>query len=83
MLADALSEVIDSAVGNELYLRRPERYGVNGGSHSFAEVGELARLRHETCIGFITGEGRLVLVPDSESTTHFSKEARLVVLSES
>lgn len=80
-LAAALSELIDSHVGNELYLRRPERYGLNGGAHSFAEVGELARLRSETCIGYITADGRLVLVPDSVSATHFSKDSRLVVLS--
>jgi len=40
-LAPALSELIDSCKGTELYLRRPERYGLNGGAHSFAEVGGL------------------------------------------
>ncbi len=38
LLAATLSELIDSAKGNELHLRRPERYGLNGGIHTFAEV---------------------------------------------
>lgn len=81
-LAAALSELIDSAKGNEVYLRRPERYGLNGGSHAFAEVGELARLRGETAIGYINAEGRLHLVPNSCSEAHYGKDARVVVLSE-
>ena len=125
LLAATLSELIDSAKGNELHLRRPERYGLNGGTHTFAEVcgagwmgrrgegrrraadlcsavctcclvcpalplthpalqvGELARLRGETCIGFISAGGEMHLVPDSCFSTNFPKGARLVVLSES
>jgi hypothetical protein len=83
LLAATLSELIDSAKGNELNLRRPERYGLNGGPHTFAEVGELARLRGETCIGFIAADGEVHLVPNSASVSEFPKAARLVVLSES
>lgn len=83
-LAAALSELIDSAKGNEVYLRRPERYGLEGGGwHSFAEVGELARLRQETAIGYIAGDGQLHLVPDSAAQLHFDKDSRVVVLSDS
>lgn len=66
------------------YLRRPTRYGLDG-THSFAEVCELARLRGETCIGFLTGgaDGRLVLVPEATSTADYNEDARIIVLSES
>jgi hypothetical protein len=82
-LAACLSELIDSCQGNELYLRRPERYGLNNGrTHSFAEVGELARLRHETALGFVTSDGKLVLAPASTDHAQFGKDSRIVVLSE-
>ena len=47
------------------------------------QVGELARLRGETCIGFISAGGEMHLVPDSCFSTNFPKGSRLVVLSES
>ena len=47
------------------------------------QVGELARLRGETCIGFISADGEVHLVPNSASATDFPKAARLVVLSDS
>ena len=47
------------------------------------QVGELARLRGETCIGFISAGGEMHLVPNSAYATDFPKGARLVVLSES
>lgn len=82
-LAAALSELIDSCQGNELYLRRPERYGLgSSAAHSWAEVSELARLRQETALGYIAPDGRLVLVPDSTVTMHYGRDARIVVLSE-
>lgn len=82
-LAAALSELIDSCKGAELYLRRPERYGLGSSTaHSWAEVSELARLREETALGYIGPDGRLVLVPDSTAAMHYGRDARIVVLSE-
>lgn len=46
------------------------------------QVGELARLRGETCIGYISEEGDVHLVPASAAALQFPKSARLVVLSE-
>ena len=82
LLADALSELIDTCKGNEVYLRRPERYGLNASSrpHSFAALCELARFRGETCLGFVTGDGKLVLAPDASHSTYLGKDARIVVL---
>ncbi|KAI3438204.1 hypothetical protein D9Q98_000641 [Chlorella vulgaris] len=80
-LAPALSELIDSCVcDNELYLRRPERYGLSGPGTSFAAVEELARFRGESALGYITGE-QLFLAPPSDSAPHFSsKDSRIIVL---
>ena len=46
------------------------------------QVGELARLRGETCIGYISQDGDVHLVPASAASLQFPKSARLVVLSE-
>lgn len=82
-LAAAFSELIDSCQGAELYLRRPERYGLGSSTaHSWAEVSELARLRGETALGYIGPDGRLVLVPNSAAAMHYGRDARIVVLSE-
>lgn len=51
-LAPALSELVDSTEGQEIYLRRPERYSLTSQrSVSFADVVERARLRRETALG--------------------------------
>jgi hypothetical protein len=81
-LAAALSELIDSSVGNELYLRRPERYGLGSAGASFAEVAELARFRGETALGYVSGD-QLHLVPSSGAAVHLSKDSRVVVLARS
>ncbi|GAB4818940.1 hypothetical protein N2152v2_005986 [Parachlorella kessleri] len=83
-LAPALSELIDNSIGQEIYLRRPERYSLDSGhSATFAEVVELARLRGETALGYVTGDGSLALAPEAMSRHHFTKSSRVVVMAES
>lgn len=51
-LAPALSELIDNSTGQEIYLRRPERYSLHPEQPTtFANVVELAKLRGETALG--------------------------------
>jgi len=45
-------------------------------------VCELARLRGETALGFTSADGKLVLVPDTSSSPHFTRDARIVVMAE-
>lgn len=82
-LAPALSELIDSTQGQEIYLRRPERYSLSTQAVPFAEVAELARLRGETALGYVSGDGSLVLAPDADSAHLYTPNSRVVVMAES
>eukprot|EP00891_Asterochloris_glomerata_P002795 jgi/Astpho2/2795/fgenesh1_pg.00050_%23_80_t len=81
-LAPLLSELVDSSDGQEIYLRRPERFGlVSEKPVSFSQVEEMARLDGETAIGYIESkEGTLHLAPRSTDQHLFDEHSRVVVI---
>lgn len=84
-LSAALSQLIDGTRGSraEIYLRRPELYGLSPGRRwTFAELTELARLRGETCLGYVAADRSLVLAPDADAGYSYNRDSRIVVISE-
>ncbi|KAL3151949.1 hypothetical protein ABBQ32_001075 [Trebouxia sp. C0010 RCD-2024] len=84
-LAPLLSELVDNSEGQEIYLRRPERYGLDSNKPTtFSQLSELTRWQHETAIGYIAGtDGRLHLAPDPQEKHIFDEHSRVVVIAES
>ncbi|DBB16525.1 TPA: hypothetical protein ACH3X3_014790 [Trebouxia sp. C0006] len=84
-LAPLLSELVDNSDGQEIYLRRPERYGLSSSTPtSFAHVSEVTRWQQETAIGYIAGDdGKLHLAPGPDERHIFDEHARVVVIAES
>ncbi|KAL3142871.1 hypothetical protein ABBQ38_003160 [Trebouxia sp. C0009 RCD-2024] len=84
-LAPLLSELVDNSEGQEIYLRRPERYGLDSNKPTtFSQLSELTRWQQETAIGYIAGtDGRLHLAPDPQEKHIFDEHSRVVVIAES
>lgn len=84
-LAPLLAELVDNSDGQEIYLRRPERYGLaNSTPTSFEHVSEVTRWQKETAIGYINGDdGKLHLAPGPEERHIFDEHSRVVVIAES
>lgn len=87
-LAATLSELTLDAVGSEIYLRRPEPYGLDGSRpFTFREVSELARLRGETALGWMSrgagNDSEVVLCPVASQELPYSRNnCRIIVLAE-
>ncbi|GAB4822281.1 hypothetical protein N2152v2_009327 [Parachlorella kessleri] len=82
-LAPALAELIDNSPGSQgIYLRKPECFNLDGARLvPFAEVVELARLRGETALGHVAGDGTLALSPGAAAAHLYGgRGSRVVVL---
>lgn len=84
-LAPLLSELVDNSDGQEIYLRRPERYGLSSSeTTTFWRVSEATRYQRETAIGYIAGnDGKLCLAPGPQHRHIFDEHSRVVVIAES
>ena len=69
--------------GQEIYLRRPSRYDLDGNSQvAFAQVIELARTKKESAIGYISKDGQMRLVPKPAELRAYSTEDRVIVIAD-
>ena len=69
--------------GQEIYLRRPSRYDLDGKSQvAFAQVIELARTKKESAIGYISKDGQMRLVPKPAELRVYSTEDRVIVIAD-
>lgn len=75
--------MIETEEGMEIYLRQPSRYNIDAGRRTaFAEVAELARMRRETAIGFVTAAGEVRLSPRAGLAHRFCDGSRVITISE-
>lgn len=73
----------DSSVGSEIYLRRPSRYHApTEQPETFAQIGELARTKKETAIGYITKAGLMRLAPKPKEAHTYQADDRIIVIAD-
>lgn len=62
-------------------MRRPSRYHtLTGEPETFAQIGELARTKKETAIGYITHTGIMRLAPKPKHTHTYASDDRIIVI---
>ena len=71
------------SVGSEIYLRRPSRYHApTDEPETFAQIGELARTKKETAIGYITKAGLMKLAPRPKTEHTYQPDDRIIVIAD-
>lgn len=69
--------------GQEIYLRRPSRYHTpDDVPETFAQIGELARSKKETAIGYITSSGVMRLAPRPKDSHTYASDDRIIVIAD-
>ena len=69
--------------GQEIYLRRPSRYHTLGDKpETFAQIGEMARTKKETAIGYITTSGVMRLAPRPKESHTYASDDRIIVIAD-
>jgi len=69
--------------GQEIYLRRPSRYHtLTDKPETFAQIGELARTKKETAIGYITHTGVMRLAPKPKEAHTYASDDRIIVIAD-
>ncbi|KAL0047458.1 hypothetical protein WJX82_003858 [Trebouxia sp. C0006] len=82
-MALLLNHFIYSTSGQEIYLRRPSRYHtLTDKPETFAQIGELARTKKETAIGYITHTGVMRLAPKPKETHTYASDDRIIVIAD-
>ena len=70
-------------VGQEIYLRRPSRYHtLEDKPETFAQIGEMARTKKETAIGYITTSGVMRLAPRPKESHQYASDDRIIVIAD-
>ncbi|KAL3139211.1 hypothetical protein ABBQ32_005982 [Trebouxia sp. C0010 RCD-2024] len=82
-MALLLNHFIYSTAGQEIYLRRPSRYHtIPDKAETFAQIGELARTKKETAIGYITHAGIMRLAPRPKEAHQYAPDDRIIVIAD-
>ncbi|KAA6419289.1 MAG: hypothetical protein FRX49_10813 [Trebouxia sp. A1-2] len=82
-MALLLNHFIYSTSGSEIYLRRPSRYHtLTDKPETFAQIGELARTKKETAIGYITHTGVMRLAPKPKEAHTYASDDRIIVIAD-
>lgn len=82
-MALLLNHFIYSTSGQEIYLRRPSRYHtLTEKPETFAQIGELARTKKETAIGYITQTGIMRLAPKPKEAHQYASDDRIIVIAD-
>lgn len=78
-----LSELVETAQGHEIYLRRPEHLGIPlNTAVTFDEVIDSARRCGETAIGFIDESGNLNLAPPRDCCQSYDSHSHIIAIAE-
>lgn len=64
-------------------MRRPSRYHtIPDKAETFAQIGELARTKKETAIGYITHAGIMRLAPRPKEAHQYAPDDRIIVIAD-
>lgn len=78
-----LLSLLCADAGQEIYLRRPSRYHtIPDKPMTFAQIGELARTKKETAIGYISHTGVMRLAPGPKEAHQYAADDRIIVIAD-